>query len=269
MTRKTTSTRQAVDTSVHVHGVLRAEVAPRLGRAAGLPGAVGGPRAVAISEGYWMLVSDLPAANVTEDAIRARLDDLEWLGQCAARHHDLLARAMRAGPVVPLRLFTIFATEARAVAHVRVALPALVVQLERLDGRVEYGVRAARTQATPGGLPPATVRRLVDAPTSGRDFLERKRALLRDRLPPSVEARWPALVVDRVQALAEATRTRPVPPEAGRVWLDLSALVPVTRSQAFVRMIRALDRELRPQGHEITLTGPWPPFAFIDEPARG
>ncbi|BCS31989.1 gas vesicle protein [Luteitalea sp. TBR-22] len=268
MTRKD-STSHEPDRLLHVHGVLRSDTVPRLGRVTGMPGAVGSARAIAVTERHWMIVSDVPAAGFTEEAIRSRLEDLEWLGRCAASHHDLLGRAMRSGPVVPLRLFTIFATEARALAHVRDALPGLAVLFERLDGRVEYGVRASRAQLAPAGVPPATVRRLTPAPASGRDFLERKRALLRERQPIAVDERWPALVEARVRAHAEDVRHRPLPAEGGRVWLDLAALVPVTGGSAFARDIRALAREMRGHGHEVTLTGPWPPFTFIDEPLDG
>jgi hypothetical protein len=269
MARSTTPRSASRASLVHVHGVLRAATAPRLGRDAGMPGAVGSARAVAVDDRHWMLLSDVPTESFTEEAIRARLEDLEWLGRCAASHHALLGRAMRAGPVVPLRLFTIFASETRALVHVREALPTLAALFERLDGRVEYGIRAARSRQAPTGLPPGTVRRLTQAPLSGRDFLERKRALLRDRRPEAIDARWPALVVEHVRVHADDVRTRPLPADGGRVWLDVAALVPVARAQAFVRDMRALDREVRREGHEIILTGPWPPFTFIDEPGDG
>ena len=34
------------------------------------------------------------------------------------------------------------------------------------------------------------------------------------------------------------------------------------RNPAFVRAVRTADRDLRAGGHELALTGPWPPFSF-------
>jgi hypothetical protein len=254
---------------VYVHGAVRASSAPRLGRSPGMPGATGGPRVVAIGDRHWMVVSDVPAALYGEAPLRLQLADVEWRGRCAAVHLDALGRAMRSGPVVPLRLFTIFANETCALTYVRDALPTLSVLFDRLDGRVEYGVRLAWARAPSTGTAAGTSRRLPHEPANGREDTPRQRAVPPDRpVPPGDEA-VRAPVVALVRGLAIDTRERPLPAD-GRVWLDLAVLVPAARGPAFVRAVRAFDREIRAGGHELALTGPWPPFTFAteqDEPA--
>jgi hypothetical protein len=244
---------------VYVHGVVRAVAAPRLGRSPGMPGATGGPRVMAIGDAHWMVVSDVPTALYGEEALCRQVKDLEWHGRCAAVHHDALGRAMRSGPVVPLRLFTIFSSEARAQAHVRDALPTLAALFDRLDGKVEYGVQVSKSHATAPPAASATARRPADG-VSDRESPRRQ----------GPQARQPALVdnVVRTQVIALVRRLavdaleRPVPTGAGALWLDLAVLVGASDGASFVRAVRAFDREVRARGHELALTGPWPPFTF-------
>lgn len=247
---------------VYVHGVVRAVSAPRLGRSPGMPGATGGPRIVPVAVGHWMVVSDVPDALYGDVPLRRQVADLAWLGRCAAVHRDALGRAMRGGPVVPLRLFTIFATEARAVSHVHETLPLLTTMLDRLDGRVEYGVRLSHAPT------------MSPAARSGREVSPRTSATL----PPGpgilADAPLRAQVLALIGTRAIEVRERPLPTGEARVWLDLAVLVPAVEGPAFVRAVRTADRDLRAGGHELALTGPWPPFTFAtdgelpDLPAR-
>jgi hypothetical protein len=217
---------------VYVHGVVRAAAAPRLGRTPGMPGATGGPRLVPVAAGYWMVVSDVPETLYGDEPLRRQLEDLVWRERCAAVHRDALGRAMRGGPVVPLRLFTIFTSEADAVSHVQATLPALTERLDHLEGRVEYGVQLSHAPLMPL------------AGRQGREAAPRAQVL--------------ALIGPR----AVDVRERPRQAAPGRVWLDLAVLVPALEGPAFVRAVRTADRDLRAGGHELALTGPWPPFSF-------
>lgn len=246
---------------VYVHGVVRTALAPRLGRSPGMPGATGGPRVVAVDERHWLVVSDVPAALYGEQGLRQQGSEEDWLGRCAAVHHDALGRATRSGPVVPLPPFTIFSSEAGAVTQVRLALPVMAGLFDQLDGRVEYRMRMTRAPLASLPVPPGASRR-ADTPATGRTVTSRT-------LPPPgapmagrVEVGIRAQVMSLVQRLAVDARERPLPIDDEHVWLELAVLVPAGGGPAFVRAVRTFDRELRPAGHQLTLTGPWPPFTF-------
>jgi hypothetical protein len=249
---------------VHVHGVVRTSSAPRLGRSPGMPGATGGPRVVAVGVGHWMVVSDVPAALYGDASLSAHLQDLEWLGRCTSVHHDALGRAVRSGPVVPLRLFSLFATEARAAAHVRDALPALGLLFDRLDGKVEYGVHASRARAVPHRVNSPAQRGSADNAVNQTSAAHRTRNSESGRHAALVDEALRERLVAVLRRLAVDTRELTVPAQDRRVWLAVTVLVSAAQGPAFVRAVRAFDRELRPAGHVLTLTGPWPPFTFAD-----
>lgn len=247
---------------VYVHGVVRTAIAPRLGRSPGMPGATGGPRVVAVDERHWMVVSDVPAALYGEQGLRQQGTQQDWLGRCAAVHHDALGRATRSGPVVPLPPFTIFASQSGAVTQVRLALPVMAGVFDHLDGRVEYGMRVTRVPLASLPMPPGPTRR-ADTPAIGRDVLPRTLPLpTTTPMARRVESSLRVQVMSFVQRLSVDARERPLPLDDGDVWLELAVLVPAGEGPAFVRAVRTLDRELRPAGHQLTLTGPWPPLTF-------
>jgi hypothetical protein len=72
---------------------------------------------------------------------------------------------------------------------------------------------------------------------------------------------------DRLTAQAsEARRKRAgeLPAERGRLLLDAAFLVPAARSARFRRLVERESRALARQGHRVTLTGPWPPYSFVE-----
>ena len=51
------------------------------------------------------------------------------------------------------------------------------------------------------------------------------------------------------------------------MWLDGAFLVGLAGAAAFRREVERLSNELRGGGQEVVLTGPWPPYSFLDEHA--
>ena len=127
---------------------------------------MGAPRAVAVAPGLWLVVADAPLDRYGAVAIDRRLHDLDWVSACALAHEAMVEHVARLGTVVPMKLFTLFTTDARALAHVRRRRRALAQVIRRIAGRQEWGVRirAEATAARRDGRPPAA--RASAAPSS-------------------------------------------------------------------------------------------------------
>jgi hypothetical protein len=204
-------------------------------------------------------VAGVPRSRFDAQALSARLHDLDWLGQCAVAHDAVVMEMMKTGPVVPMRLFTIFANEARASAEARRAARQISRTLRRVAGRAEYGVRISAAPGRGRAAPSKPAR-------TGRSFLEHKRDQLAARRGPvSVTAEDRARVFRRLAALSDAAHERPIPMDGARVWLDGAFLVPLADARVFRREVQRLSRELGTDGHELVLTGPWPPYSFLGE----
>jgi hypothetical protein len=235
---------------------------------AGLP-ETATPRLVPLSAGLWLVVGDAALPAFSGEEIERRLTDLAWVSACAVAHERVVAHFAALAPVVPMKLFTLFASDERAVHALQAERERLTAVLEKVAGAAEWGVRihfdasrAKRAAAAPEG------RAGSGEPISGRDFLLRKKEAqeaARNRVGQTGAAVEAAF--DELSRHATAARRRePVVAESGpRLLLDAAFLVPGEWTEEFERAVQAEAERLAASACEVTLTGPWPPYNFIEE----
>ena len=256
--------------ATYLYCLVRDEDRPSLdGAPAGLP-AAGPPRLLDGRDGLWMVACDAPLPDYGEASIEAGLDDLAWVSDRAVAHErivehllaPLLAGEAPRRALVPLKLFTLFADDARALAWLDAERERLAGLCERLAGRVELGARVrfdverARREAEAADAAPAT----------GTDFLRakrRRRDALQDAAPRAAEAAAGAFA--ELAEAAEDARRREVPEGATAVLLDAAFLVPASRVADFEAVVERAAARLAETTCELTLTGPWPPYHFVGE----
>jgi hypothetical protein len=218
-------------------------------------------------------VGDAPLPAYSGEEIERRLTDLAWVSDRAVAHERVVAYFAALGPVVPMKLFTLFASAERAVETLRAERERLARVLAKVAGAAEWGVRVhfdahrGRRAAEPATSAAA------GEPVSGRDFLRRKKAAqeaARNRAgetSAAVETAFDALS----HHAAEARRREPMSPmspESGpRLLLDAAFLVSTERTDEFERAVQAAAERLAASACEVTLTGPWPPYSFSEDVA--
>ncbi|MEV0091048.1 GvpL/GvpF family gas vesicle protein [Streptomyces sp. NPDC050738] len=220
------------------------------------------------------VVSPVPADDFNEIPLRAHLEDLDWLTTTARTHQAVVSALTTVTCPLPLRLATVCRDDSGVRRLLEDGHDRFVQTLERLDGRVEWGVKVyadslpgADAQPEPEGEPAPV---LKTGAGSGRDYLRRR---LQER--NTRETGWERAdeVSRRLHAelslRAEAdTLHRPqqadLPGASGHNVLNAAYLVARESSEAFVE---ELDR-LRSQtpGVRVELTGPWAPYSFAGTP---
>jgi hypothetical protein len=104
---------------------------------------------------------------------------------------------------------------------------------------------------------------------SGATYLRYKKAQLRAAAEGSALAKKTASALyDRVAAHARSSVRRAAtddPGEGRTVLLDAAFLVPRSRTAKFRAVVAREARSLAPQGYGLTLTGPWPPYSFVQD----
>lgn len=260
--------------ATYVYCVVKPKAAPKRAQTfragpAGLAGA-GKPRLVDSGDGYQLVVASAPLARYDAGAIDVRLRDLDWVGSRAAEHEAVVEHAASLGTVVPMKLFTLFASDERALEHVRKMRRSLDRVVERIAGCEEWGLRILRDDARAARASAAAVEaahapRSGKAP-SGKDFLLRKKAIDEERR--TAGARGLADVEELYGELSEVARRslrRPAPNRdlAGRVLLDAVFLVPTPAVKKVKARVAAAAKRIVDQGFDVTLTGPWPAYSFI------
>jgi hypothetical protein len=250
--------------ATYVYALVKRDRAPALrGAPSGLAGS-GLPRAIQAGRSLWIVAADVPLDRYDEAALERGLRDLDWVSACALAHEAVVEHVARRAPVVPMKLFTIFRSDARAVENVTRAHRTLDRAFRRVAGAAEWGVRIFRAPA-PGSA--GAAQGDGDAEASGAAFLRRKKAARDAARAAAVAA---AAAADAAHAslarLARDARVKPpVDGEAGaRLMLDAAYLVADARRARFRAEATRQARRCGAAGCTLTLTGPWPAYHFIE-----
>jgi len=263
---------------LYVYAVLPAGERPCGPSAPALPPGVGGRpvrfvRGAGPAAGLAAAVGEVPAEDFGEDALERRLEDLAWLEDTARSHHAVVEALGAAGPVLPLRLATVYRSEPRVRAVLAERAAEFASRLDRLTGHLEWGVKVylRRGGARPSSPEPSGggAAAAAGSGTSGRDYLRRRRAQRR-----SEEDGWQAAarVGERIDAavgplVTAARRLRPQDPRlpgasagAGVNVVNTAYLVAEDRSEEF-RALVAREAAREPEVYAEVI-GPWAPYSF-------
>jgi hypothetical protein len=254
--------------ATYVYCVVAAPKRPRLtGAPAGLPG-TGPLRLLDMEPGRHVVVTDAPLSQYGEVAIRRGLSDLAWVSRAAVAHEAVVEAFIDATVVLPMKLFTLFTSDERAIAHLdgdRRRIDALV---KRLANHHEWGVRLVLERPPRAAVPRSTVR-AKPTRSSGVAYLTQKKAQRDAAVERAKHAR--AIAADlygRLSGRSHAARRRPaseLPVQGGPLLLDAAFLVPRSQSRAFTALARREQRALARRGYALTITGPWPPYTFVQD----
>ena len=249
--------------ATYVYCLVRSVRKPALARVpAGLAEA-GTAQLAQVASDTWLVHAPVPLERYGAGALEASLKDFEWVSKAAVAHEAVVGHfSRRAGTtVIPMKLFTLFSSPARAVAEMRRRTRRLERLFSKLQGCEEWGVRIMRGR-------PRIPTRDDGRPASGTAFLEaRKRARdeSRDAVRESAEAADAAYAV--LSEIAADHRRRD--PEAAGVTpplLDAAFLVPVRRRARFQTTVKEAARNVTRHGGQLTVSGPWPAYTFVSAP---
>lgn len=238
-----------------------------LGAPAGLPG-LAMPRALEVAAGLWLIAASAPLPEFGGERIEERFTDLDWVSACALAHEAVVEHFRDAPALLPLKLFTLFASDERALAHLRESREQLDRVLDRVAGRAEWGVRVRLDEVRAREALAAENRQSAPPSGSGTSFLLRKKQEqeasrdLAGRLRDAVDAGWD----DLAAAADEAVRRQPAtaPEQGGKVFLDAALLVRIDRAAELEAAVERFASRLGAKGGEVTLTGPWPAYHFVE-----
>ncbi|TJZ58680.1 GvpL/GvpF family gas vesicle protein [Streptomyces piniterrae] len=220
-------------------------------------------------------VSPVPERDFEEGALRAHLEDLDWLELVARAHHRVIEALATRTTVLPLRLATVYLDDERVRLMLEARWEAFADRLSRLAAHVEWGVKiyveapaAAETPAQPSADPDVS---------PGRAYLSRRKAQRHAREDAYRDAEQAArrvadaardYAVDRLQHRPQQGELAHGP---GENVINDAYLVPQQHAESFrTEILRAAEGLT---GVHVEVTGPWAPYSFATpaetEPARG
>jgi hypothetical protein len=205
----------------------------------------------------------VPLEDFGETRLTKRLSDLEWVSRAAVAHEAVTESFMSQGDaVVPMKLFTLFTSDDRTIEQLRARWPRIEAVFRRLARHEEWGVRLVFDDSrAPADTSAASL-------PSGRNYLVAKQHQ-RDatRAQSSDMRKVAAGVLKALRPFARDARRRAVTTPAGsrsRLLLDAAFLVPRVKAPRFRATTERQAKKIAPAGYALQLTGPWPPYSFVD-----
>jgi hypothetical protein len=201
------------------------------------------------------LVSATTDGMLHPEAIKESMKDSDWLKTHVRRHADVLAETQSIQTVIPLRFGCVMPNPSEIKKFVDAREDTLLDALTRLHNRSEFSVRVhfdneSLTDADDD---------LKGVPSGVADFLRQAAA--------DVEhAPSPDGIADRIHShlsrfAGEAMRN---PVGGMEMILNATYLITMASEEDFRTEVRKLSSEFHALGIRIEVSGPWPPYHFVD-----
>jgi hypothetical protein len=220
------------------------------------------------------LAGRVDAAEFSQEAIDARAADLDWIGTIGWRHQQVVTAAREEADAIPLGAFSLFSSEESLRSDLRERKPELSRVLEAIRGREEWTLQVDfegdRWDAAVERRSPtlAALAAEAEGAPAGKAYLLRRKAdearknaarEARDAVVRELESR----VGEALQApVVVELRHRP-----GGTVPQINILLEKKRSSEIGALAGRLESEYAPDGVELRVTGPWPPYTFVARPA--
>jgi hypothetical protein len=202
--------------------------------------------------GFVCWISRVDAREYGEE-LQARMENLDWLAGASVRHQKVVGAIHEQSTILPARFATLFLSEQTLGADLKRRTGELKKDFKRLSGADEYGVKIF-------GIPQAAGS--VEASLSGRDYLQRKSEMLRDRTPVMATPETAKFVAKLRDLASEVTEGGTVTSGQRHLVWQGSFLLPRNRRKQLETALAAFHRHSA-ERFRVECTGPWPPYSFI------
>jgi hypothetical protein len=252
---------------IYVYCVMPGDAQPSLDGVAGMDARH--PVEVVRHAGLAAVTTRVPLEEFGAEPLKRNLNDLDWLARVARAHQAVLDRVFASTPIVPFRLCTIYGDEAHVHQMLEREHAVLTDTLARLRDRSEWGVKlmvdaARRAERDPEPRAPAT----------GREFFERRSRERRERAAgQGFTLRAAEEVHERLRRQATAAtllqpQSRALHGREGEMIFNGAYLVERSGVERFRAVAEELRADQEQHGLALEVTGPWPPYNFVEPPER-
>ena len=254
------------DSAVYLYCVVSSARPPK---AAGAPEGLARAtpaKAHAAGRGLWVVTAEVPLADYGPGNLEPKLQDLDWVATTAVAHEAVVEHfsRMTTATVIPAKLFTLFSSLDKAIGDVASRRASVARTMKRIAGCDEWGVRVTRR-------PDAAVAvKHVASGMTGVEFLAVRKAMrdatanARSRTATAADTAYRALA--RHAREANARERRPEPGTNPPI-LEAAFLVPRAARSKFKAEASRQAAACDSAGADLAVTGPWPAYNFVGDPA--
>ncbi len=221
------------------------------------------------------VVSKVPLQEFDEEALEANLNDVDWLKQRVHTHHEVLNKVATECTVIPMQFCTIYKDETRVKEMLTQYREDFCEALTSIGGGREWGVkvfcddevlveRAAEMSEEIKALEAE-----VAGKSKGKAYFEKKRVeKAKAEEAERLADQWAQESHDRLSALAKDSvlsglQDKEMTGRKERMVLNGAYLLEDSELADFRSEVKELMTAYEDYGLAYELTGPWPPYSFV------
>jgi hypothetical protein len=240
------------------------------------PGLEDGSEIQIVAEGkVAAIVSAVPLEIYGEGRFEERLGNPTWTANKVMRHQAVAEFFSEENPIIPLRFGVMYSSLEKVQAMLRDRADALSAALDRVEGCEEWALNVFVDKAVLAGelssLSPklAELKERASKASQGQAYLLEKQAeKLRASEMKNYLKQAANEIAEQLEPQADGLKRMPVseaemkqePAVAGK----LVYLVKKTKMRAFRTAAEKLAAKHAGSGFKLELTGPWPPYNFVE-----
>ncbi len=223
------------------------------------------------------VVSEVDLSKFNAKTIEEKLrEDAKWTEENVKQYHEVIAKANKAGVVIPMKFGTVYKTKENLEAMLATNYGKFKKLLARLEGKQEWGVkgyleykRFAGILKTKDKKMQKFEKRRSSLPEGMKWYMDRKSdGLIEERIEYKVEEELQK-IISKLEKLAEDVRFNDFLPkelsEPGKdMILNVACFVRNDALGEFKNLMQNLADECGALGITFVFTGPWPPYNFVD-----
>lgn len=254
---------------IYLYGFVPNELADAPRRLTGIAGA---PVEILPLDGIKAVISEVGAGDFSARQIEANLKDLGWVAARGAEHEAVVAWCVDQAQILPASLFTLYSSREVLEQTARAQQSLIQAELGRLHGLREWDLKvsySADQLAQHAGRFSEAVRQIeaeiASAPPGRRYLLERKRGDLTKSEVSRLARDEAKQVLEAARTVAREVAVLPLPNARDQlpVVLHAALLVPRAAEDELIRTLQQQAERYRDSGIEITFSGPWAPYRFV------
>jgi hypothetical protein len=223
------------------------------------------------------LVSWVPFADYSEQALNKNLEDLAWITPRVKRHEQIVKTMLEFAPVIPVRFCTIYRSRERVLQVLRSHYEEFRAFLHFVQGKEEWGVKiyldeeVRENLVQKAGRTLRTLDKRISSASPGEGYFLRKRRekIFREEVEKNLETLTEEIYTQISSWAIAGQRNRLLDKRAtGKdkaMILNAAFLVNTENIGEFVEWLDRLAAQYAHQGLFFEVSGPWPPYNFCPQ----
>lgn len=223
------------------------------------------------------VVSEVDLSKFNAKTIKEKLqEDAKWTERNVKLHHEVIAEAQKTSTVIPMKFGTLYQTKRNLVSTFAKHYGKFKKLLARLESKQEWGVKGyleyekfAQILKKKNKEIQKLEKKRLSVPEGMKWYVDRKSdELIAGQIEYEVEETLER-IIDKLVGQADSIRLNDLLPkevsEPGKdMILNAACLVKNDRLGDFQSLLREITTECDEKGITLILTGPWPPYNFVN-----